>query len=73
MARPNASVHYFLFCAQKASAEPTMPLVDQQTWLSLSPISTFGKALTGPLSRLAASPSQESSCAITLRERRSVE
>jgi hypothetical protein len=63
----------FFPAPKKARAKPAILFVEQQTWLSLSPISAFGKALTGPLSRRAASPSQESSCAFTLRERRSVE
>src|SRR6266566_221209 len=45
-----------------------MPFVDQQTWPSLSPISNFGKALTG-LSRRATSVSQESLSAVPLRDR----
>ncbi len=35
----------FFSAPKKQERKQTMPLVDQQTWLSLSPVSNFGKAL----------------------------
>jgi hypothetical protein len=35
----------FFSAPKKQERKQTMPFVDQQTWLSLSPVSNFGKAL----------------------------